>query len=129
MDVSVSFQIITSFVSIAAGFLFGCFRLGLGLVFSFFGRNRIVTAICDIFAFTVAAFITYCIFLIFTYGNIRGYVLILEFIGLTLYLITLGRLKNKAERKIYLKFKSIKYKIKVFFKKQQKNRKKDLQEN
>lgn len=129
MDVSVPFQMITSAVAMSAGFLLGCFRLCLGLTVSVFGRNRIVTAICDILSFVFASFVTYCIFLIFTYGNIRGFVLAFELIGLIAYLLTVGRIKNKVEGRIFLKSKSIKYKIKKSLKKLQKNRKKHLQDN
>ncbi len=123
MDVSLSFQLITVGVSVAVGFALGVFRMLLGVAVSVFGRNRVFTFVCDILSFVFAAFVTYCIFLIFTYGNIRGYVLCFEFLGLIIYCLTLGRIKSKVEKIVHLKSKALMYVVKTKVKEKFKTRK------
>lgn len=113
MDVSVSLQLLTIGVSVAVGFALGVSRMLLGIIMSVFGRSKISAAICDIVCFIFAAFVTYCLFLIFTYGNVRGYVLFFEFIGLLLYCLTIGRAKTKAEKVVHMTFKSLFFRIKI----------------
>ncbi len=133
MDVSLSLQLITVGISALVGFCLGILKTVLGILMLPIGKNLITNAVTDIIFSVIAAFTSYSLFLIFTYGQVRGYVLFFELLGFLCYIFSFGKLSIKFEKKVGLYIKAVKFKIKEKIlqkkeKKQQEKSKKHLQD-
>ena len=112
MDVSLPLQINTVIISVLVGFSLGIINTLLSVLILPFGRNAVTKGITDIVFSVISAFVTYCIFMIFTYGLIRGFVIFFEILGFLVYHFTFGKLSLKVEKAVNLRIKSVKSKIK-----------------
>lgn len=133
MDVSLPLQVNTVIISVLVGFSLGIVNTLLSVLILPFGRNTVTKGITDVAFSVISAFITYCLFLIFTYGLVRGFVIFFEFLGYLVYRFTFGKLGIKLEKAVNLRIKSVKSKLKEKYlqnkaKKEQQKLKKHLQD-
>lgn len=106
-EINSASQILTFLYSIVLGFSLGIF-FDLPRSFRSIVRyKKSFMFISDLFFWIISAFFTFCFYLVFTNGELRGFVVFGILIGFLIERLTLSQLLVKIYKKIFLYFKRV----------------------
>jgi len=106
-EINSASQVLTFLYSIVLGFSLGIF-FDLPRSFRSIVRyKKSFMFISDLFFWIISAFFTFCFYLVFTNGELRGFVVFGILIGFLIERLTLSQLLVKIYKKIFLYFKRV----------------------